>query len=145
MAIGAIRAAAERGLQVPDDLSVVGFDDIQLAPHVNPPLTTLRQDKLGLGAAAGDALVARIAGDPGSPPLRTLPVELIVRGSHRRSRRSPPPPRPVAFFLALPKPFLSPIIGGGRTPCPRGLRSSLGDRARIRPHGPCGLWRVRQQ
>ena len=81
MAIGAIRAAAEAGLRVPEDLSVVGFDDIQLAPHVNPPLTTLRQDKLGLGAAAGDALVARIAGDPDRPPLRTLPVELVVRGS----------------------------------------------------------------
>jgi LacI family transcriptional regulator len=81
MAIGAIRAAAEVGLRVPEDLSVVGFDDIQLAPHVNPPLTTLRQDKLGLGGAAGDALVARIAGDPGRPPLRQLPVELVVRGS----------------------------------------------------------------
>jgi LacI family transcriptional regulator len=81
MAIGAIRAAAERGLKVPEDFSVIGFDDIQLAPHTNPPLTTLRQDKLGLGAAAGDALVARIAGDPDRPSLRTLPVELIVRGS----------------------------------------------------------------
>ncbi|MEA2243180.1 MAG: LacI family transcriptional regulator [Solirubrobacteraceae bacterium] len=81
MAIGAIRAAAEVGLRVPEDLSVVGFDDIQLAPHVNPPLTTLRQDKLGLGGAAGDALVARIAGDAGRPSLRQLPVELVVRGS----------------------------------------------------------------
>ena len=81
MAIGAVRAASEAGLNVPADLSIVGFDDIQLAPHVNPPLTTLRQDKLGLGAAAGDALVARIAGDPERPSLRTLPVELVVRGS----------------------------------------------------------------
>lgn len=81
MAIGAVRAASQAGLSVPGDLSIVGFDDIQLAPHVNPPLTTLRQDKLGLGAAAGDALVARIAGDPDRPPLRTLPVELVVRGS----------------------------------------------------------------
>src|SRR5919197_5318292 len=56
-----------------------------LAPHVTPPLTTLRQDKLGLGAAAGDALVALIAGDPDRPPLRTLPVELVVRAS------TPPP------------------------------------------------------
>jgi LacI family transcriptional regulator len=81
MAIGAIRAAAEVGVRVPEELSIVGFDDIQLAPHVNPPLTTLRQDKLGLGAAAGDALVARIAGDSDRPSLRTLPVELVVRGS----------------------------------------------------------------
>jgi LacI family transcriptional regulator len=81
MAIGAIRAAAEVGLRVPEDLSVVGFDDIQLAPHVNPPLTTVRQDKLGLGGAAGDALVARIAGDAGRASLRRLPVELVVRGS----------------------------------------------------------------
>src|SRR3954454_4861186 len=81
MAIGAIRAASEAGLRVPEDLSVVGFDDIQLAAHVTPPLTTLRQDKLGLGAAAGEALVARIAGDPHRPPLRILPVDLVVRGS----------------------------------------------------------------
>ena len=81
MAIGAVRAAAEAGLRVPADLSVVGFDDIQLAPHVNPPLTTMRQDKLGLGGAAGDALIARVAGDPDRPSLRTLPVELVVRGS----------------------------------------------------------------
>ncbi len=81
MAIGAIRAVAEAGLRVPEDISIVGFDDIQLAPHVNPPLTTIRQDKLGLGGAAGDALVARIAGDAGRPPLHQLPVELVVRGS----------------------------------------------------------------
>jgi LacI family transcriptional regulator len=81
MAIGALRAVAEAGLRVPEDVSIVGFDDIQLAPHINPPLTTMRQDKLGLGAAAGDALVARIAGDPGRDPLLRLPVELVVRGS----------------------------------------------------------------
>jgi LacI family transcriptional regulator len=81
MAIGAIRAAAQVGLQVPQDLSVVGFDDIQLAPHVNPPLTTMRQDKLGLGFAAADALVARVGGDGDRPPLRTLDVVLVVRGS----------------------------------------------------------------
>jgi LacI family transcriptional regulator len=81
MAIGAVRAAAEAGLRVPEDLSIVGFDDIQLAPHVNPPLTTLRQDKLGLGTAAADALVARIGGDTERSSLRTLPVELVVRGS----------------------------------------------------------------
>jgi LacI family transcriptional regulator len=81
MAIGAIRAAADAGLRVPEDISIVGFDDIQLAPHLNPPLTTLRQDKLGLGAAAGEALIARINGDDARPPLRMLDVELVLRGS----------------------------------------------------------------
>ena len=81
MAIGAIRAAAELGLSVPEDVSVVGFDDIQLASHINPPLTTLRQDKLGLGAAAADALIARIAGGADRSPLLRLPVDLVVRGS----------------------------------------------------------------
>jgi DNA-binding LacI/PurR family transcriptional regulator len=80
-AIGALHAIDAAGLRVPEDISIVGFDDIQLAPHTNPPLTTMRQDKLGLGAAAGDALVARIAGDPGRDPLLRLPVELVVRGS----------------------------------------------------------------
>ena len=80
MALGVVRAASEAGLRVPGDLSVVGFDDIQLAPHVTPPLTTVRQDKAGLGAAAGDALIELIdgAGDTG---VVTLPVELVARGS----------------------------------------------------------------
>jgi LacI family transcriptional regulator len=81
MAIGSIRAVAEAGLRVPEDVSVIGFDDIQLAGHLNPPLTTMRQDKLGLGAAAGEALIARINGDQTRPSLLALPVELLVRGS----------------------------------------------------------------
>jgi LacI family transcriptional regulator len=81
MALGAIRAVAEAGLSVPDDVSIVGFDDIQLAGHVQPPLTTLRQDKARLGAEAGRALTRLIAADPAVPEAMTLPVELIVRGS----------------------------------------------------------------
>jgi LacI family transcriptional regulator, galactose operon repressor len=82
MALGAIRAAAEAGLSVPGDISVVGFDDMQLADHMNPPLTTVRQDKPGLGAAAGAALIRLIAREPAPPDgAAALPVELIVRGS----------------------------------------------------------------
>jgi LacI family transcriptional regulator len=81
MALGAIRAVAEAGLSVPNDVSIVGFDDIQLAGHVHPPLTTLRQDKAGLGAEAGRALMALIDGETDLPEAVTLPVELIVRGS----------------------------------------------------------------
>jgi LacI family transcriptional regulator len=87
MALGAIRAVAERGLTVPGDVSIVGFDDIQLAGHVQPPLTTLRQDKPGLGAQAGRALTRLIAGEPAVPEAMTLPVELVVR-------ESTAPPRP---------------------------------------------------
>jgi LacI family transcriptional regulator len=80
-ALGAIRAAHEAGLEVPRDLSVVGFDDIQLAEYLQPPLTTLRQAKLGLGAEAGRALVRHIEGEGDVPAAVTLPVELIVRAS----------------------------------------------------------------
>jgi LacI family transcriptional regulator len=80
-ALGAIRAAGEAGLEVPRDLSVVGFDDIQLAPYLHPPLTTLRQAKSSLGTEAGRALVRHIDGEHDVPAAVTLPVELVVRAS----------------------------------------------------------------
>ena len=109
MALGAIRAAAEAGLRVPDDVSVVGFDDIQLAAHVHPPLTTLRQDKVGLGAAAGDALIALIDGESDRPAAARC-----RSSSSSAAPRAPPGPKevtyapgPVAVFVALPKSFSS--------------------------------------
>jgi LacI family transcriptional regulator len=81
MALGAITAAADAGMNVPRDVAVVGFDDMQLAAHVNPPLTTVRQDKAGLGVAAGKALLGLIDEQPVPQPGTTLPVELVVRGS----------------------------------------------------------------
>jgi LacI family transcriptional regulator len=84
MALGAIRAVGDAGLNVPADVSVIGFDDIQLADHMNPPLTTVRQDKAGLGVAAGTALVRLIDGKPDDVTQSTvLPVELVRRGSTR--------------------------------------------------------------
>jgi len=84
MALGAIRAAGDAGLNVPADISVIGFDDIQLADHMNPPLTTVRQDKAGLGVAAGTALMRLIDGEQDAvQPSTVLPVELIRRGSTR--------------------------------------------------------------
>jgi LacI family transcriptional regulator len=88
MAVGALRAAAEAGLAVPRDLSVVGFDDIMLAEHLQPGLTTLRQDKAGLGTAAARALLALVEDQAGPATPVTLPVELIVRGT-----TAPPPVR----------------------------------------------------
>jgi LacI family transcriptional regulator len=81
MALGAIRAIQERGLAVPDDISIVGFDDIQLASLMHPSLTTVRQDKSGLGLAAADALVRMLEHPDTSPAVRAIPVELIARGS----------------------------------------------------------------
>ena len=81
MAVGAIRAAQDAGLNVPGDLAVVGFDDIQIAPLLNPSLTTIRQDKLGLGLAAARALVELIENPDINPPVLTQPVELVVRAS----------------------------------------------------------------
>jgi LacI family transcriptional regulator len=86
MAVGALRAATEAGLAVPGDLSVVGFDDILLAAHLQPGLTTLRQDKAGLGAAAARALMQRIDATGTAPVATTLPVELVARGT-----TAPPP------------------------------------------------------
>jgi LacI family transcriptional regulator len=68
-------------MSVPRDLAVVGFDDMELAAHVQPPLTTLRQDRAGLGQAAGRALIGLIDGEPGPAPGSQLPVELVTRGS----------------------------------------------------------------
>jgi LacI family transcriptional regulator len=80
MAIGAYKAARERGVRVPEELSIVGFDDMQLAGHVQPPLTTVAQDKAGLGVAAARALLRQIAGADATEHV-TLPIELIERGS----------------------------------------------------------------
>jgi LacI family transcriptional regulator len=81
MAAGALRAATEAGRSVPRDLSIVGFDDIMLAAHLQPGLTTLRQDKAGLGTAAARALLALVETEDGPTTPVTLPVELIVRGT----------------------------------------------------------------
>jgi LacI family transcriptional regulator len=81
MAVGALGTASRAGVRVPDDVAIVGFDDILLAGLTEPPLTTLRQDKQGLGAAAGEALLALMEEDGDAPAAITLPVELVVRGS----------------------------------------------------------------
>jgi LacI family transcriptional regulator len=81
MAVGALEAVRGAGWRVPDDVALVGFDDIQLAPFVDPPLTTIRQDRIGLGLAAGRALIEKIDHPDRTLAALTLPVELIVRRS----------------------------------------------------------------
>ena len=82
MAIGAMRVARELGLRVPDDLSVVGFDDIDLAAHVDPPLTTVHQPIRQKGADAVRLLLADIEHrEAHRPEHLRLETRLIVRGS----------------------------------------------------------------
>ena len=80
MAIAGISAAMDRGVRIPQDLSVVGFDDIPLAPYVIPPLTTVRQDVFQWGHECARTLVAIVEGSVPAP-VDLPPVEFVVRGS----------------------------------------------------------------
>ncbi|MBN1966661.1 MAG: LacI family DNA-binding transcriptional regulator [Anaerolineae bacterium] len=83
VAIGAMNAAHDLGLKIPDDLSLIGFDDIDLAQEVNPPLTTVHVDKTLMGVLGVRHLRDR-AENPDRPTLTTaLGTQLIVRGSVR--------------------------------------------------------------
>jgi DNA-binding LacI/PurR family transcriptional regulator len=87
MALGVMRALAERGLRVPDDVSIVGFDDVPEAGFYLPPLTTVRQDFGEVGRQALNALVDRMSGAiPAGPRIRVAP-ELIVRASAAAPRQ----------------------------------------------------------
>lgn len=80
VALGAIGGLRQHNLQVPQQISIVGFDDITLAAYVDPPLTTIHVPARELGLAAGRALLDRIDRRPVAE--RTiLPIELVVRGS----------------------------------------------------------------
>ncbi len=81
MALGAIEAARARGVRVPEDLAVIGFDDIDLASYVFPPLTTVRQPMCKLGSIAVQMLLRRLQEPDSQAEVRILPVELVVRGS----------------------------------------------------------------
>ncbi len=88
VALGAFEAAHELGCRIPEDLSVIGFDDIIFAPYTRPPLTTIRVPAYDLGHSAGELLLKIIRGE-GLPGTRILlPTELIVRGSTVRRQSS---------------------------------------------------------
>ncbi len=87
-AIGAIRACMNHGVQVPADISLVGFDDIQSAAFHNPSLTTIRQPLTQMGRVAARILLQRIRGQATFPDVVPIQPELIVRES-----TCPPNPR----------------------------------------------------
>jgi LacI family transcriptional regulator len=81
IAIGAMKAFAEAGLQVPADISVVGCDDIAAASYVQPSLTTIAYPKRQMGKAAVEMLMGQLNGNGDAPGTLILGVELVVRGS----------------------------------------------------------------
>ncbi|MFE7504176.1 LacI family DNA-binding transcriptional regulator [Promicromonospora sp. NPDC057488] len=79
MAAGAVRTLKAQGRRVPDDVAVVGFDDLEIARHTEPALTTVSQPIRGLGQEMATMLVRLIAGESPTPVI--LPTRLVVRGS----------------------------------------------------------------
>jgi LacI family transcriptional regulator len=92
-AVGALAAVREAGLSVPDDISVVGFDDIPIARYATPPLTTVRVAIDVLGARAANLLLRSLTGAAQKAPpdarFEIVPAELVARSSS-----GPPPPTP---------------------------------------------------
>jgi LacI family transcriptional regulator len=78
MAFGVIAAATDLGLKIPDDLSVVGFDDVTMASYVRSTLTTVALPGYAIGAAAMRLLLKRFAGEE-CPQVTWLPTELVIR------------------------------------------------------------------
>ncbi|PKN62295.1 MAG: LacI family transcriptional regulator [Deltaproteobacteria bacterium HGW-Deltaproteobacteria-15] len=83
LAFGAMSAARERGLRVPDDISVAGFDDIDFAAYSNPPLTTVRVPAREMGERAVSILVEMIEGKSKKDRRVELPTEIVIRESCR--------------------------------------------------------------
>ncbi len=86
MAVGFIGAVQRAGFRVPRDVSIVGFDNIEIAQHLSPPLTTIRQPRTRLGIRAAEILLSMIESGTRDERSEVIEVELILRGS------SGPPP-----------------------------------------------------
>ncbi|EGR2495218.1 Ribose operon repressor [Vibrio cholerae] len=84
MAMGVIQAASHRGLRVPDDLSLIGYDDVHIAKFMTPALTTIHQPKYRLGKAAVDTLLYRLENPDTTAQVVQLEPTLVVRNSVRK-------------------------------------------------------------
>lgn len=93
-AIGALHALKSRGIRVPQDISLVGYDDIVLASYMDPPLTTIHQPKEAMGQLATRMLLDLLSGNKVTNVR--LPGKLIVRESTSPPAPEPPPPSPDA-------------------------------------------------
>jgi DNA-binding LacI/PurR family transcriptional regulator len=84
VALGAVQAIHNRGLHIPDDVSIIGFDDLLISKYLQPPLTTIHLPAFDLGQRLGEMILASIHGET-FPTLRVLlPTELVIRQSTRR-------------------------------------------------------------
>lgn len=81
MAMGAIKAIKEKGLKIPEDIAVVGFDDIPAARFADPPLTTVRQPIYDIGALAAEVLIGILEGRRVKEDHIIMPIQLIIRKS----------------------------------------------------------------
>jgi LacI family transcriptional regulator len=81
IAIGAMKAIHEAGLRIPDDVAIVGFDDLPFATQVSPSLTTIRQTIRQTGQIAVDTLMALVENKEMPPRRVSLPTELVIRSS----------------------------------------------------------------
>jgi LacI family transcriptional regulator, repressor for deo operon, udp, cdd, tsx, nupC, and nupG len=89
MAIGVIRAIKSSGLKVPEDISVMGFDDIRFARYMDPPLSTVAQPKDELGREAMNMLIEILRGTDVPARKRVLPTQLVIRASTARCAAKP--------------------------------------------------------
>jgi LacI family transcriptional regulator len=81
MAVGALQASRGARLTVPDDIALVGFDDLRQATMVDPPLTTVRQPIQRMGVLAVEMLIDGLENGAEPPRRIVLPTELVIRGS----------------------------------------------------------------
>ena len=89
MTIGALHALQERGVRVPSEISLIGFDDLDFADLINPPLTVIARDARLQGSLAMELMIANLNNGAGTPPQHSIvDVQLVERGSCAPARQS---------------------------------------------------------
>ena len=91
MALGVLRALREKGKSVPEDISLVGFDDVPEASSYAPPLTTIHQNFSDVGNHCVDNVLQQIRTNTTEPGVTLVPSRLVIRQSTAASRKRPAP------------------------------------------------------